>query len=72
MESKKTLMVTNCKIRIDYDLCLSCAACPAVCPNDALLLHALRLELIMKLCDNCLLCIPTCPVGAIKEESAEI
>lgn len=66
MEGKVTPLVAECKIIIDREMCLSCAACPAVCHTAALTVTGLRLEIVAGLCDNCLLCTKVCPVGALR------
>jgi ferredoxin len=58
-------MVEPCRLKIDRDECLDCAACPSVCHTLALNMNALTLELDELLCDNCSLCIRVCPTGAL-------
>jgi ferredoxin len=65
MESKESALVEPCRLRIDYGLCVSCAACPSVCHTLALNMEALTLELDEGSCDNCSLCIFVCPTGAL-------
>lgn len=72
MESEDASVVTACKIVIDRDSCLSCAACPPVCHAAALNLAGLRLELNRKLCDNCLLCTKVCPTGALRSQMEDL
>ena len=54
-----------CRLGIDFDLCVGCAACPPVCHTLALRMDALTLVLDEELCDNCSLCVRVCPTGAI-------
>ncbi|NIM18893.1 MAG: ferredoxin [Candidatus Latescibacteria bacterium] len=65
MESKKSSLVTTCRLTIDLEKCLSCAACPPVCHTGALNLSSLLLEINKELCDNCSICIKVCPTGAL-------
>ena len=65
MADKKNAVVEPCRLRINYERCVSCAACPSVCHTIALNMEALTLELEEVLCDNCSLCIRVCPTGAL-------
>ena len=55
----------ECRLRIDYANCVSCAACTPVCHTLALNMDALTLTLEKKYCDNCSLCVRVCPTGAL-------
>ncbi len=65
MEGENVIMVEEHLLVIKKDKCLCCAACPPVCPTQALHLRGLELEIIEALCNNCAICIRACPVGAI-------
>ena len=52
-------------MRMGFDGCVACAACPSVCHSLALRMNALQLALDGDLCDNCGACIQVCPVGAL-------
>ncbi|MBN1825439.1 MAG: 4Fe-4S binding protein [Candidatus Eisenbacteria bacterium] len=56
----------NAYLRIDGGLCLSCAACVAVCPTEALLLERLVLRYDPAACVRCGECAAVCPVAAIR------
>lgn len=60
-----------CRLRIQPEACVACAACPAVCHTLALRMNALELVLDESLCDNCSLCVRICPVGALYLEPAK-
>jgi NAD-dependent dihydropyrimidine dehydrogenase PreA subunit len=49
---------------VDYDLCLCCGACVAVCPADALFLNGAHLEL-KDACTGCGSCAKICPIHAL-------
>jgi len=59
------------RIIIRREECLSCAACGAVCPTEALLLRSLELVFEEDLCNNCFLCVSACPTGAIVETGGD-
>ncbi len=65
MESEEISLVSPSRLNINYDKCLSCAACPSVCHAMALRMSGLTLELDRNLCDNCSSCIHVCPTGAL-------
>lgn len=52
-------------LRIDRARCLSCAACAAVCPAEALLLDGLRLRFDREKCVRCGECLSFCPRAAL-------
>ena len=50
---------------IDQELCLSCGACVAVCPPDALFLNNIHLTVDQDTCTSCERCVVMCPVHAL-------
>ena len=52
-------------LRIDQDRCLSCGACVAVCPAEALLLEGLDLRFDREACVRCGECFSICPRAAL-------
>jgi len=58
-------------IRVDRARCLSCAACAAVCPTEALALEGLFLRYDREKCVRCGECVPLCPRGALLPDRAE-
>jgi hypothetical protein len=52
-------------LTIARDECLSCAACVAVCPPQALLLHGLELAFDDASCTGCAECFRICPTAAL-------
>ena len=52
-------------LRIDRERCVSCAACVAVCPPEALLLHGLELAFVDEACIACAECFRICPTAAL-------
>ncbi|MBM3320059.1 MAG: 4Fe-4S binding protein [Candidatus Eisenbacteria bacterium] len=56
-------------LRIDREKCLSCAACVAVCPLEALLLAGLDLVFAEETCTGCAECFRVCPTAALLPES---
>ncbi|MBI5670568.1 MAG: 4Fe-4S dicluster domain-containing protein [Chloroflexi bacterium] len=53
------------RLVINHDRCLSCGACVAVCPPDALFLHDLHLTVNHQTCTRCDRCPAMCPVHAL-------
>ena len=51
---------------IDYERCISCGGCVALCPQGALQMKAFHLSLSPERCTDCRLCVNTCPVGALR------
>ena len=50
----------------DRGLCLECAGCVGVCPQMALDMYGLDLQIDQEKCVKCGLCAKACPVGALK------
>ncbi|MFH1277917.1 MAG: ferredoxin [Candidatus Eisenbacteria bacterium] len=53
-------------LRLHREICLSCAACVAVCGPGALLLHGLELAYDKDRCEPCADCLRVCPVMALE------
>ncbi len=51
---------------VNQRLCLGCAACAAVCPNDAVTISGGKPEFSPD-CTDCGLCAQVCPTGALRE-----
>ncbi len=51
---------------VDQRLCLGCAVCAAVCPNDAVTISGGKPEFSSD-CNDCGLCARVCPTGALRE-----
>jgi ferredoxin len=56
------------KAYVDQGKCLACGGCIAVCPEDAIAMHASKAVVTLEKCICCAICIKTCPVGAISGE----
>lgn len=50
------------------DECISCGACAAQCPADAIAEGADHFEISAEACLDCGACADQCPVGAISAE----
>ena len=57
-------------LKINNSICLECAGCVPLCPEEALFLSFVNLEVDMDLCILCSICVDFCPVGAIEEKNA--
>ncbi len=55
--------------KIDSEKCISCGACAAECPCDAITQGEGTYLINEKLCTDCGLCQPICPVSAINSNS---
>ena len=55
-------------VRVDGQLCDSCAACVSVCPADALMLDC-GLAVDAGKCISCGRCVAVCPYGALALET---
>lgn len=62
----KNIDTQICKLDIDHEECVECAACTSVCHTLALRMDSLTLVLDRGLCDNCSLCVRICPTGALE------
>ena len=58
------------KLKIDYDKCIDCGSCTAVCMQDALTIAPPEYKLTFhpEKCTMCKLCIPACPFNCIEIE----
>ncbi|NLB63725.1 MAG: 4Fe-4S binding protein [Fibrobacter sp.] len=52
----------------DRDVCITCAGCVGICPEEALDFYGLEWTLYSDKCTACALCVRICPVGALKIE----
>lgn len=50
------------------EACISCGACAAGCPADAISEGSAHMEINQDVCLQCGACESTCPVSAITEE----
>ena len=50
------------------DQCISCGACAAGCPAEAIAEGAAHMEINADVCLECGACEATCPVGAISQQ----
>jgi ferredoxin len=53
---------------LDRKTCISCAGCVGTCPDDALDMFGLDLQVFQDKCTYCTLCVRFCPVGALSIE----
>lgn len=56
------------KMYVISDACVSCGACAAGCPAEAISEGKEHMEINKDVCLECGACQATCPVGAITEE----
>jgi len=55
------------RVMIDYDVCIGCRMCVAICPFGAMLFDILAKRVIKcDLCDGDPLCVKFCDVGAVQ------
>ena len=54
-------------IVIDEARCTGCGVCLNLCPQEAIVLEAGRVEIKQELCSGCGICISACPQCAIQE-----
>lgn len=61
-------------VKINYEGCILCAGCSAVCPKSALELIGTRIEHYSEKCISCGLCVRACPANVISlvKESKKI
>ncbi len=52
-------------LRLDRGRCISCAGCVGTCPELALDMFGLDLQIFQARCTACTLCVRMCPVGAL-------
>jgi ferredoxin len=53
---------------LDRETCISCAGCVGTCPELALDMFGLDLQVFQDKCTYCTLCVRFCPVGALSIE----
>jgi ferredoxin len=53
---------------LDRQTCISCAGCVGTCPEMALDMYGLDLQVFQDKCTYCTLCVRFCPVGALSIE----
>lgn len=53
---------------LDRRTCISCAGCVGTCPEMALDMYGLDLQVFQDKCTYCTLCVRFCPVGALSIE----
>lgn len=52
------------ELEVDIDKCMHCGACVGSCPQNAMMLREVVIE-VNDDCNLCKRCIKACPVGAI-------
>ena len=55
-------------LKIDNAECGVCEDCIDVCPEEAIIKKAFKVEINENKCDDCGECVDICPVGAIFDE----
>lgn len=55
-------------LKIDNEECEVCEDCIDVCPEEAIIKKAFKVEINENKCDDCGECVDICPVGAIYDE----
>jgi ferredoxin len=55
-------------MKVDKKRCLYCGGCVGVCPQHAMELKEVIVEIDPKKCTNCGICFKFCPVGAIEKD----
>lgn len=55
-------------LKIDNEECGVCKDCIDVCPEEAIIKKAFKVEINENKCDDCGECVDICPVGAIYDE----
>ncbi len=53
---------------LDRGKCISCAGCVGTCPDEALDMYYLDLQVFQDKCTYCTICVRFCPVGALSIE----
>ena len=56
------------KYIIEKNLCISCGACVAECPQDAVVQDEKFYRIDLSLCNGCGLCVSVCPMDCILVE----
>ena len=69
LEENNAIINKKGRVKIDFENCIDCGACVALCPTDALYMNSQnQLEYTEERCMACLLCVDSCPRFAIKED----
>lgn len=55
----------NKTLVLDRARCISCAGCVGTCPDLALDMYGLDLQVFQDKCTYCTICVRFCPVGAL-------
>jgi NAD-dependent dihydropyrimidine dehydrogenase PreA subunit len=55
----------NKTLVLDRGTCISCAGCVGTCPDLALDMYGLDLQIFQEKCTYCTICVRFCPVGAL-------
>ena len=55
----------NKTLVLDRGTCISCAGCVGTCPDLALDMFGLDLQIFQDKCTYCTICVRFCPVGAL-------
>jgi Fe-S-cluster-containing hydrogenase component 2 len=58
----------NKVLLLDRETCISCAGCVGTCPEEALDMFSLDLQVFQDKCTYCTICVRFCPVGALAIE----
>ncbi len=61
-------MSSENKLAYHKDTCITCAGCVGLCPEIALDMHGLQLNIARDKCNLCKICVRFCPVGALALE----
>ena len=56
---------------LDRKACISCAGCVGTCPEQALDMFSLDLQVFQDKCTYCTICVRFCPVGALSIDKRE-
>lgn len=55
----------NKTLLLDRATCISCAGCVGTCPDLALDMYGVDLQIFQDKCTYCTICVRFCPVGAL-------
>jgi ferredoxin len=55
----------NKTLLLERDKCISCAGCVGTCPDLALDMFGVDLQVFQDKCTYCTICVRFCPVGAL-------
>ncbi len=58
----------NKVLLLDRQKCIACAGCVGTCPDLALDMYGVDLQVFQEHCTYCTLCVRFCPVGALAIE----